>query len=59
MPLVYAVDRLAGEMFVPINLHGVQECVGSVLWVRDDVSCGGAGLFRGFVVLSEVLDSVA
>ena len=40
MPLIYVVDRLAGQMFVPIILRGVQWRVGGVLWARDVISCG-------------------
>ena len=33
VPLIYVVDRSTGEMFVPIDFHSVQWCVGGVLWV--------------------------
>ena len=42
MPLVCVIERLAEEMFVPIYLHGVQWCVGGVLWVRDVVRREGS-----------------
>ena len=48
MPLVNVVDRLAEEMFMPIYFHGVQWCVGGVLWVRDVVTCGGSWVLWGF-----------
>ncbi len=48
MLLVYVVDRLAVEVCVPIYFHGVQSCVGGVLWVRDVVGCGGNWSLWGF-----------
>ena len=48
MPLVYVVDRLAEEVFVPVDFYGVQLCVGGVLWVRDVVGCGGSWSLWGF-----------
>ena len=48
MPLIYVVDRLAGQMFVPIILRGVQWRVGGVLWVGEVFSCGGRWALWGF-----------
>ena len=42
LPLVYVVDCLAEEVFVPIYFHGVQWSVGDVLWVSEVVGCGGS-----------------
>jgi hypothetical protein len=47
MPMVYVVDRLAEEVFVPVYFHGVQGCVSGVFWVRDVVGCGGCWSLRG------------
>ena len=48
IPFVCVVDRLAKEVFVPIYFHGVQWCVGGVLWVRDVVGWGESWSFWGF-----------
>ena len=32
VPLVYVVDCLAEEVYVPIYFHGVQKIIGGVFW---------------------------